>query len=302
MFTVHDFVRNPYGWEIIHAVDSAWYVIYTVYYSLFLLLSLYLIVKWHFGTGIMREKKQAAVIFATAFIATVINIVIHTVLPALDFYEVPQIAHIVTLIWIFGIWYSMVHYKLMSINSMITIDDIISHIDEIVVILDPGMKIVSANGEFMKFFPDHPGNIAGKNFIDFLCRDKELPEELEALTGGDRDPLRCKVCYRTGTEPVWSDTTITRVADRYSDLVGFLVISKVQKGKDYLQTLYKITDREFEIIVLSITGYSNSRIGEKLGITVRTVETHLTNIYNKLTIGSKIELMNLAHRYDLFRQ
>ena len=80
------------------------------------------------------------------------------------------------------------------------------------------------------------------------------------------------------------------------------MISRENKGIKQLQSVFKITEREFEIIDLTISGFSNKDISDKLGITGRTVETHLNNIYNKLSIKSKVELLALAYDFNLIQK
>jgi DNA-binding CsgD family transcriptional regulator len=63
-------------------------------------------------------------------------------------------------------------------------------------------------------------------------------------------------------------------------------------------TRYSISDREKEIIVLIIEGKSNSEIKEKLFISQHTVKNHLSNIYRKLDVKNRYELMHLFMKYE----
>lgn len=51
-----------------------------------------------------------------------------------------------------------------------------------------------------------------------------------------------------------------------------------------------LTRREREIAAVAAAGVANSQIAERLHVSVRTVETHLHNIYRKLGIGGRGEL------------
>jgi two-component system nitrate/nitrite response regulator NarL len=51
-----------------------------------------------------------------------------------------------------------------------------------------------------------------------------------------------------------------------------------------------LTEREVEIVRLVSEHMSNKAIGKALGISPRTVGTHLSNIYGKLEIASRAEL------------
>jgi DNA-binding NarL/FixJ family response regulator len=55
-----------------------------------------------------------------------------------------------------------------------------------------------------------------------------------------------------------------------------------------------LTAREQEIVALVAYGHTNKEIATTLGITVKTVETHKTNIMQKLEITSRAELVRFA--------
>jgi DNA-binding CsgD family transcriptional regulator len=55
-----------------------------------------------------------------------------------------------------------------------------------------------------------------------------------------------------------------------------------------------LTDRETLIVRLVARGASNKAIAKELGISPRTVTTHLSNVYRKLEIASRNELAALA--------
>ena len=60
-----------------------------------------------------------------------------------------------------------------------------------------------------------------------------------------------------------------------------------------LQEMYSITERENEIIKYVIVGNSNKEIGSYLYIFVNTVRNHIYNIYRKMGIKNRYELINL---------
>lgn len=51
-----------------------------------------------------------------------------------------------------------------------------------------------------------------------------------------------------------------------------------------------LTERETQVAHLVCTGHSNSRIGQHLGISLRTVENHLRSIYAKAQVSSRTQL------------
>lgn len=57
-----------------------------------------------------------------------------------------------------------------------------------------------------------------------------------------------------------------------------------------------LTPREMEVLRLVAQGLTNHQIARQLGLSVRTVEAHLTHIYAKLSVGSRTEAALLAQR------
>jgi len=74
-------------------------------------------------------------------------------------------------------------------------------------------------------------------------------------------------------------------------------------GRDTTESLspdvIDLTPREKEVLVLIADGLTNSDIGDKLGISVKTVDRHRENIMRKLKIHSRIELVKYAIREGL---
>ena len=54
---------------------------------------------------------------------------------------------------------------------------------------------------------------------------------------------------------------------------------------------YGVTDREREIILKVVQGKSNADIAGELFISLATVKTHLHNIYKKIGVDSRYDLL-----------
>jgi non-specific serine/threonine protein kinase len=66
-----------------------------------------------------------------------------------------------------------------------------------------------------------------------------------------------------------------------------------------LSSEYGLTPREWEVLRLLATGRSNPEIAEELFIGLRTVTTHVTNLFTKLGVSNRTEATDLAHRRGL---
>jgi len=60
-----------------------------------------------------------------------------------------------------------------------------------------------------------------------------------------------------------------------------------------------ITPRELQVISTIVAGYSNKEIAQKFSISEDTVKHHLTNIFDKLGVSSRLELATYAISHRL---
>lgn len=58
---------------------------------------------------------------------------------------------------------------------------------------------------------------------------------------------------------------------------------------------HNMTPREQDVIRLIVQGYRNKQISEELLVSVSTIKKHITNIYHKLNITSRHELIVLIN-------
>lgn len=302
-FTIDSFVQKKYGWEGVHSVGYFWYSAYTIYYISNLLLCIILILFWFFKTKSMREKKQSEIMLISSLITTFINIVLQTVLPALKIYLIPKAPFVIMMIFISGILYAMVKYRFMIPTLQLSSMEIISNIDEMVLILDTNLNIIQVNNKFLDTLNFKENEVINKSIYDFIFKDNIVKDNFALLVeGNQKEKLLCRISYKKDLkEEVITDTYMSKIKDRFSDFVGLLLISSENKGIETFQKIYKITKRELEIIELALLGCSNFDISEKLKISERTVETHLSNIYNKIGINNKIELFSIANDFNLIK-
>ena len=72
-------------------------------------------------------------------------------------------------------------------------------------------------------------------------------------------------------------------------LAQSLIIQQAQPKKDY-----NLTTREKEVLKMLIDGMSNKQIAADLFISIRTVDTHRTNIMKKLDVNNTAELVRVG--------
>lgn len=86
-----------------------------------------------------------------------------------------------------------------------------------------------------------------------------------------------------------------------SDIVVKSIVqqARVQSGRSV--KLQSLTDREMEIVKLIAEGLLSKEIADKLSISIHTVDTHKTNIMQKLKLKSSVDIVKYAIRHDLIK-
>ena len=64
-------------------------------------------------------------------------------------------------------------------------------------------------------------------------------------------------------------------------------------------TAKRLTARELEIVRFVATGLRNAEVAERLSITESTVKSHLNNVFQKLAVRDRLELVHYAIKTGL---
>jgi two-component system, NarL family, nitrate/nitrite response regulator NarL len=79
-----------------------------------------------------------------------------------------------------------------------------------------------------------------------------------------------------------------------SNLVQYLRSLVQSSGEEAKQKKFGLTPRELEIVSAVVAGYSNKEIAEYFKISEDTVKHHLSNIFDKLGVSTRLELALFA--------
>lgn len=74
------------------------------------------------------------------------------------------------------------------------------------------------------------------------------------------------------------------------------VMRRMGQTQSNEQPVESLTDREVEVLRLVARGLHNKEIAQRLHVSVRTIETHLGNIFGKLSVDSRTEAILVGLR------
>src|ERR1700685_2433685 len=84
-----------------------------------------------------------------------------------------------------------------------------------------------------------------------------------------------------------------------SNLVQYLRTLVQSSGEEARQKKFGLTPRELEIVAAVVAGYSNKETAEYFKISEDTVKHHLSNIFDKLGVSTRLELALFAVNQSL---
>ncbi len=87
--------------------------------------------------------------------------------------------------------------------------------------------------------------------------------------------------------------------ERVADLVKTLRAKVPPAAPEIRKKTFGLTPRELEITTTIAAGYSNKEIAKKFAISEDTVKHHLSNIFNKTGVSSRLELALFAVNHRL---
>ena len=203
------------------------------------------------------------------------------------------------LLWTFFALYSIRKYRFISITPKMISKDICENIEEGIILLDPNLKIIFKNSAVLHMLGLKESDIA--ELQDIVLEKDILNEKLSDLTGSGKASfsIRINLIIPDTKKNFLADVNVKKIIDAYNDITGFLMIISKVKDLAQLKARFNISTRELEVIQSITTGLSNREIAKRLNITERTIKSHVLNIYGKLDIKNKVELINVLKRYNL---
>lgn len=111
--------------------------------------------------------------------------------------------------------------------------------------------------------------------------------------------LEARAC-RALDDPATAGRALQQARDAFGRLGAAAALDEVdalERGR--LTSPHGLTEREAEVLRVVATGASNKAVATRLGISERTVERHLSNVFAKLEVRSRTEAAAYAFAHDL---
>jgi DNA-binding NarL/FixJ family response regulator len=105
--------------------------------------------------------------------------------------------------------------------------------------------------------------------------------------------LLLKAIEKVYAGEVWLDRVML------ASVLGEMALGGATPANSVASRIATLTEREREVGVLVGEGLKNKQIGDRLSISETTVRHHLTSIFGKLGVESRLEMAIFVHRHGL---
>jgi two-component system, LuxR family, response regulator DctR len=127
--------------------------------------------------------------------------------------------------------------------------------------------------------------LAGALPVIFLTGHGDVPTAVAAVKRGAFDFVE---------KPFSDNALVDRVEQA---LAASRIVIEARRARSATErALAELTEREREVMQLVIEGKPNKLIADALDISVRTVEVHRARVFDKMNVGSAVELANLLRQ------
>ncbi len=250
-YLINDFEPGWFGWFTVWR-SGIWTTLFYVHYISYILVATILTFMHMLKGPNDTEKKQANIFFYTLLIGFFGGTFLDVIVPRLGLSYIPQGAHIIMLLWAFGVVYGIVKFKFLSITPAMAAENIISTMDDCLLILHQDGKIIQTNNACSQMLKYSQSEL-NKQSVDMLFGKNKKDGVLEDI--GKSKKIKNKDMIFTTKDgqdiPVLVSTSIIK-DEKQHELGSVLVaknISDLQKTQADLHDKVKKLERMNRLMI-----------------------------------------------------
>ncbi|MGE5415483.1 MAG: ATP-binding protein [Acidobacteriota bacterium] len=226
-FTVIDFARGPYGWYEIGAPLDIGFILFILYFSSYVLIGSYMIWQASQKAATNRERLQYRILTIAPILALTTGIIPAVIMPARHV-PIPNMDSSIVMIWVFGVWYAIARYRLLTLTPAIATSEIIGRIKEIMILTDPQAKIIMTNKYTEGVLGYSKEELIGISAFS-LFEDQDMAQAGYNHMLAGMDGIADLICVAKNGERLTFRFTGSAIWDKLNDLVGIVIVGQNQR-------------------------------------------------------------------------
>jgi len=212
-------VRTHWGWAVIwsHSIYSYLYLAYVI---IAVSICTFSIIQYGRNAHTHGQKKQARLLITTGVVAAILGLGTGILYQLFDLQYIPQAIDALVMIWAVGIVYTISWYNLMSITPTAVANQILTIMNEAIMLLDNSGKIIYANRAATSL---HARELKDVHF-NSIVKDSAQATELLAETSSNGTGIQRELSYVSTTGnfiPVLVSASAVR--ESRDSIAGFVV-------------------------------------------------------------------------------
>jgi len=177
---------------------------------------------WSRKVKTLRERKQGRLIASAAFANMILSLSNTLAIYIFGFTDMPDITHILSFGFDLVIWYAILKYRLLSIKSLVSAEDVISKVTDMIIIIDEYENIISVNSTCEKALGYKLSELVGKNINTIISPWKEITYYKEEFPAEINSAIL--YCKTKNSKDLPIRIQVSEVIDNVGEKVGSVVI------------------------------------------------------------------------------
>jgi DNA-binding CsgD family transcriptional regulator len=276
------------GWNLVtpRKGPTAWYYAhFAVAYSIGFI-ALAFVWRWGRRTRLRRERLQARWIVWTTLASFAIGLAMDFTFDARGY---TSQGNIMPLFWLIGICYAIRKYGFLRITAANATRYLMEGIEELAFVIDPEFGVAELNAAAFRIFGKPPAS--GLLPVSGLFADHEgIREKLAGIAAAGASRMESGVLALTESGTALLRAVFFLVRDRWEDPIGYFVIAREWRRVADFARRYSLSEREEQVLRFILAGLSQRKIADNLFLSLATVKSHTTSLYNKLGVNSRNEV------------
>ena len=256
----YNFIQINDFWILKNSNKSIWFYIYSIYIVSYISLTVICMFIAGKTTKSNKKKKQFFIHMISLFICLILIITDNFILPLIVGHKSLYFSPLFLLIWALGIWYSIVEYRFLSVTAVVVRENIMNNSDEYVTFIDIEYMIISVNEKMENLLHSTHENLKGQSISEIFFEHESVIRKIENLLDLKMEKVSLKILWKeqNGGKAL-VDSQISIVRDKFEDIIGFLIYGQGISEKKQLRKVYSVTEREVEVIRLTMQGIPNNQ-------------------------------------------
>jgi len=224
-FMVNEVIRKYWNWSGLWST-TLYSCLFFVYFSVMVMLCIYLSLKRLVTAQTTREKRQALALSITAIISFIFGSTTDIVLPLIGLTMVPQIADIIIMVWEAGIVLSVTRYGLMTLTPVTASNRILSTMTDSLLLLDVDGTIRLANPAALNMLETAEKNLIGTKFYVHVCENESMESFISETLQQGKCLYHEFTCIGCNQKQIPVQISASSIVDNLRTTLGFVIVAR----------------------------------------------------------------------------